>query len=188
MFCPECGSEEREANQFCRKCGIDLRRVRVAVAEPDSVTASAVSARDEIGRAIASKIREYQSPNDLAVVAEEVLPEIEKFLESPEEKRLRRMRAGMITSGVGLGAAIGFAAAATAMGDAGILLLAGAGVVCVFIGMAIMLNGIYFSGTRKKQMEKGMPASEPRADELEMPVANLFASVTENTTRHLDGK
>ena len=53
MFCPECGIEERTANQFCRACGVDLRRVRVAVESPDSITASAVSARDEIGRAVA---------------------------------------------------------------------------------------------------------------------------------------
>ncbi|MBK7932582.1 MAG: zinc ribbon domain-containing protein [Acidobacteria bacterium] len=107
MFCPDCGIEERQANQFCRACGTDLRRVRVAVSSPDSITASAVSARDEIGRAIADKIRETQGAYELKKVAEDVLPEIEKFLESPEEKRMRRMRVGMLLSCIGLGAAIG---------------------------------------------------------------------------------
>jgi ABC-type methionine transport system permease subunit len=35
-----------------------------------------------------------------------VLPQIEKFLESYEEKKLRRVRAGVITAAAGLGAAV----------------------------------------------------------------------------------
>ena len=92
MFCPGCGLEERGSNQFCRACGTDLRPVRFALEKPDNITASAISARDEIGRAVAAKIRETQSVYELKKDAEDVLPEIEKFLESPAEKRLRRMR------------------------------------------------------------------------------------------------
>src|SRR5438876_6323573 len=96
MFCPDCGIEEIQSNQFCRACGSDLRRVRIAVETPDSITASAVSARDEIGHAVAAKIREVESARELKKVAEDVLPQIEKFLESPQEKRLRRIRIGTI--------------------------------------------------------------------------------------------
>ena len=53
MFCPSCGSEERQVSQFCRACGLDMRAVRVTLEKPDAITASAVSARDEIGHAIA---------------------------------------------------------------------------------------------------------------------------------------
>ena len=98
MFCPGCGLEERESNQFCRACGADIRTVRLVLERPDSITASAVSARDEIGRAIASKIREAKSAKDLAIVTEEVLPQIEKFLESPIFQPL-----GMKHSALGLG-------------------------------------------------------------------------------------
>src|SRR6266850_787202 len=98
MFCPSCGSEERQATQFCRACGTDLRRVRVSLEQPDSITAIAVSAREEIGRAVAEKIREVEDSRDLKRVAEDVLPQIEKFLESYEEKRLRRVRAGVIVA------------------------------------------------------------------------------------------
>ncbi|MDQ3749938.1 MAG: zinc ribbon domain-containing protein, partial [Acidobacteriota bacterium] len=104
MFCPSCGLEERQLNQFCRACGADLRPVRNALERPDNITQSAASARDEIGRAVAAKIREFKSAKELAEVAEEVLPEIEKFLESPEEKRLRRIRNGMMVASIGLGA------------------------------------------------------------------------------------
>ncbi len=74
MFCPSCGLEERQLNQFCRACGADLRNVRFALEKPDNITASAVSAREEIGRAVAAKIRETNSANELKKVAENVLP------------------------------------------------------------------------------------------------------------------
>src|SRR6266542_6738960 len=105
MFCPSCGSNE-QMSQFCRACGTDLRSVRTSLERPDSITASAVTAREEIGRAVAQKLREFENAYDLKRVAEDVLPQIEKFLESPEEKRLRRMRAGIIVSSIGLGATI----------------------------------------------------------------------------------
>ena len=106
MFCPSCGSEERQASQFCRACGTDLRAVRVSLERPDSVTASAVTAREEIGRAVAAKIREVHDARELKKVAEDVLPQIEKFLESPEEKRMRRIRSGVVVAAAGLGGTI----------------------------------------------------------------------------------
>src|SRR5260370_32241829 len=106
MYCPGCGSEERQKNQYCRACGTDLRRVRFSLEAPDSITASAVSAREEIGRAVAEKIREVEDSRDLKRVAEDVLPQIEKFLESYEEKRLRRVRAGVVVEASGFGTGI----------------------------------------------------------------------------------
>src|SRR5438046_3397024 len=106
MFCPSCGSEERQASQYCRACGTDLRPVRVSIERPDSITASAVSAREEIGRAVAEKIREVEDSRDLKRVAEDVLPQIEKFIESYEEKRLRRVRAGVVVAARGFGTCI----------------------------------------------------------------------------------
>src|SRR5713226_9484455 len=105
MFCPSCGSNE-QTSQFCRACGTDLRPVRVSLERPDSITASAVSAREDIGRAVAAQIREVEDADELKRVAEDVLPQIEKFLESYEEKRLRRMRAGVIVAASGLGTGI----------------------------------------------------------------------------------
>src|SRR5467141_530313 len=106
MYCPGCGSEERQISQYCRACGTDLRVVRASLERPDAITESAVTAREQISRAVAEKIREVDDARDLQRVAEDVLPKIEKFLESPEEKRLRRMRAGVITAASGLGASV----------------------------------------------------------------------------------
>jgi hypothetical protein len=199
MFCPECGIEERQSNQFCRACGSDLRRVRDAIEFPDAVTASAASAREEIGRAIASKIRDTQSAEDLSVVAEDVLPEIEKFLESPEEKRLRRMRLGMLLASIGLGAAIGITIVSRFMNDSDVIFLAALGVVTFFLGLGFVLNGILLTIPRKHLNDRSSDAdSQRRLDGLRSDTNELilpqpasvtdFSSVTENTTRHLKEK
>ena len=152
MFCPSCGSEERQATQFCRACGTDLRRVRVSLEQPDSLTAIAVSAREEIGRAVADKIREVEDSRDLKRVAEDVLPQIEKFLESYEEKRLRRVRAGVIVAASGLGTGLlGLAMGLALSGpDAeSALFIIGLGAVAFAIGLALVLNGLVFTRPRK---------------------------------------
>ena len=197
MFCPDCGIEDKQSNQFCRACGSDLRPVRNAVARPDSITASAASARDEIGRAIAAKIREARSPAELAVVAEDVLPEIEKFLESPEERRMRRMRTGMLLSSIGFGAALGISLVSMVMKDSDVIFMAALGVVTFFIGIGFILNGVFLTVPRKGLPDKSSDAESQRqidvakasTSDLVLPEAtSLFSSVTENTTQHLKEK
>lgn len=202
MFCPNCGIEETQVNQFCRACGTDLRRVRYAVESPDHITASAVSARDEIGRAVAFKIRETQSVYELKKVAEDVLPEIEKFLESPEEKRLRRMRVGTLISSIGLGAAIAFAIVSLFVRDEAMVTIAGLGVVTFFIGLSFVVNGLLLTIPKKDVSDKSLDADQQRAldahanvlnkaqtNELVLPESKqVFSSVTEDTTKHLKEK
>lgn len=199
MFCPGCGSEERQASQYCRACGTDLRAVRVSLERPDSITASAVSAREDIGRAVAQRIREVQDARELKKVAEDVLPEIEKFLESPEEKRLRRMRVGTIISTIGLGATIGMlimSFAAQTADKEGFMLTSGLGVATFFIGLGFLLNALFFTRPRKSLTDQSADARTQSAldagynpPQLRSPTtSNLAApvsSVTENTTLHL---
>src|SRR5882762_3609410 len=146
MYCPGCGSEERQISQYCRACGTDLRVVRASLERPDAITESAVTAREQIGRAVAEKIREVDDARDLRRVAEDVLPQIEKFLESPEEKRLRRMRAGVITAAIGLGAGIPSALliAILAKGDEALPFLGMTfilSLVTFMIGLGLIING-----------------------------------------------
>src|SRR5207253_2569475 len=153
MFCPSCGSEERQASQFCRACGTDLRPVRVSLERPDSVTASAVTAREEIGRAVADKIRRVEDARELKKVAEDVLPQIEKFLESYEEKRLRRVRAGVVTAASGLGATIFMLlmSAWVKSPDAESLIgVAGLGVTAFLIGLGLIVNALWFTKPRQR--------------------------------------
>lgn len=137
-----------------------MRRVRNAFASPDSVTASAMSAREDIGRAISAKIKDAHSPAELAAL-EDVLPELEKFLESPEEKRLRRLRTGTIIAAVGFGTAIGLILAALAMGEEGLVFLAGLGVITFFIGIAFLLNGTFLTVPRRKERKAAADVGEP---------------------------
>lgn len=191
MFCPDCGLQELHSNQFCRACGTDLRLVRSAVEKNDDITASAISARDEIGRAVAAKIRETQSARELTKVAEDVFPQIEKFLESPEEKRLRRLRTGTIISSVGLGVATGFVIASILMDDKGVFFFVGLGVITFFIGLGFILNALHFTVPKKMLSDKSSNAMSQReldanTRDLVLPESNdIFSSVTEHTTRQL---
>jgi hypothetical protein len=209
MFCPGCGSEERQASQFCRACGTDLRVVRVSLERPDSITASAVSAREDIGRAVAEKIREVEDARELKRVAEDVLPQIEKFLESYEEKRLRRMRAGVVVSSIGFGFTIlmllmtSVARAADVEGFVG---GAGLGIVTFCLGLGLLLNALLFTRPRKdlqdhsadaraqNLLDAGYAAPQVRSSSESLSfrsatTSNLSntagASITEHTTHHL---
>ncbi|MEP6848930.1 MAG: hypothetical protein ABI999_08735 [Acidobacteriota bacterium] len=195
MYCPGCGIDDKQGSQYCRACGTDLRVVRASLETPDSITASAVSAREEIGRAVAAKIRETQSTYELKKVVEDVLPEIEKFLESPEERRLRRMRVGMIISSIGLGAAIAMPLIAIFIGKQDLLFLGGMGLITFFIGLGFVLSGVYLTVPKKEidnrsssaQSQAEIDSAQIHDNDLLMPEpANLYSSVTENTTRHLE--
>jgi len=197
MFCPGCGLEERQSNQFCRACGTDLRQVRFALERPDNITASAAAARDEIGRAFAARIRETQTAKEMKQVAEDVLPAVEKFLESPEEKRMRRVRTGVLIASIGVGAAIAFFIASILMGDKGVFFVAGLGLVTFFIGLSFIINALFFTVPRKSLPDKSTDAQNQRrldltdaeTNELQLPESNeVFSSVTEHTTRHLKEK
>lgn len=195
MYCPGCGLEEKYANQFCRACGTDLRVIRHSLERADTITESAATARDEIGRAIAFKIREVKSAEKLSVIAEEVLPQIEKFLESPEERRMRRLRDGTMVASIGAGAAIAFFLVATII-DKGLFVVAGLGLVCFFIGLSLIVNGLLFSIPKKTLSDKSGDANKQReldsqinTNELTLPdLDENFTSVTENTTRQLKEK
>jgi len=194
MFCPGCGIEEKQANQFCRACGTDLQTARKVLEMPDTITASASGAREEIGRAFAAKIREAQTGVELKIVAEDVLPEIEKFLESPEEKRLRRMRAGTLISLIGLGVMFAFAWIAAVTGDKEFIIVAGLGIIAFFIGLSFVFNGLLLTVPKRKVSDKSPDADRQReldaqTGELVLPEARqVFSSVTENTTQHLAEK
>ena len=195
MFCPNCGSEDRQASQFCRVCGGDLRAVRQGLEKPESVMASVNSAREEIGHAIASRIRELRDAGDLKVV-EDLLPEVEKFFETPEQKRLRRIRQGVVTAMCGLGGTLFFLFLSFKEHD--LLFMIMAGVATFLIGLGIVINGLLFTVPKEQAggRSKGVGLKEekeiflsaantreelPAAKQLGMPVP----SVTEHTTHRL---
>lgn len=207
MFCPNCGSDESHLNQYCRGCGANLNAVRTALERPDAITASAVSARDEIGRAVAAKIKDTQTVVELRQVTWELLPVVAEFLESPdekrakrEEKRLQRIRSGVVTAAVGLGAALIAMAVALSAGDEFIPLI-GIGLFTFLVGLGIVINGLFFTIPRKNAPEQSLEAGKQKViDRLRassviapVPIAAteqraFSSSVTEHTTHQLSDK
>jgi len=198
MYCPTCGSEERQIGQFCRACGTDLRVVRRGLEQPDSITASAVSAREQISRAMAEKIRQIDSTHDLKRVAEDVLPQLEKFLESPEEKRLRRVRAGVVTGGIGLGASLLIFLLSIDAHD--LIPFISLGLITFLIGLGLVINGLVFTVPRRKVADRSGDAdaqkeleafsdqllNSPTTNDLQRAMPTAQPSVTEHTTHHLN--
>ena len=201
MYCPSCGSDERQLSQYCRACGTDLRVVRNSLERPDSITASAVSAREQIGLAVADQIRQMRTGKDLEHVAEEVLPAFEKFLESPEERRLRRLRAGVITASIGLALSVVTFVQAVDRGDIFIML---PGLITLMIGLGIVVNGLLFTVPRKNlpgatadalaqealdsvhsRLRYEPPVVGSLTNELGPGAPTQLASITEHTTHHL---
>jgi hypothetical protein len=149
---------------------------------PDTITASAVSAREQISQVMAEKIREMETADDLKRVAEDVLPQIEKFLESPEEKRLRRVRAGVITAASGLGAALLIFWASLDAHD--LLPFVALGLIAFFVGLGLVINGLVFTVPRKGIADRSEEARAQRELEARMQNAspvNQLASFSQST-------
>jgi hypothetical protein len=161
------------------------------LAAPDPATLTATgTARDEIGRALAARIRDLDDLSEL----EDALPAIEKFMESPAQRKLRRIRAGTICAAIGAGATVFFALFALMERD--LLFMPGLGIVLFLIGVGLILNGRFLTHTdenpalslpappdetpRRFMNDNRAPAALPTGENLTPP-----ASVTENTTRHL---
>ena len=171
MYCPACGSEERQLSQYCRACGTDLRAVRQGLERPDTITASAVSAREQISRALADRIRQLETGKDLEHVAEDVLPNLEKFLESPEEKRLRRLRKGVITALVGLGVGVANVIFTEAFNSTDYLPFAVLGFIVFLIGLGVVINGLVFTVPRRTLANRSAEAESQR--ELEARIQSV---------------
>jgi hypothetical protein len=207
MYCPTCGSEERQVSQYCRACGTDLGGVRRGLERPDTITASAVSAREEITRVMAEKIRQMEGSRELKQVAEDVLPELEKFLESPEEKRLRRVRSGVVSAAIGLGGTLLIFLLSLNQHD--LIPFISLGVIAFLIGLGLIINGLAFTIPRKTIADRSEEAKAQK--ELESRAQNAYpasqlssgsqttndlpssdsriaapSSVTEHTTHHLN--
>jgi hypothetical protein len=125
-----------------------------------------------------------------------VLPQIEKFLESPQQRRLRGIREGVVTSAIGLGATVFLLLLSQSQHDA--IFLSGLGVTTFLIGLGLIINALVF--TVPKQYvphrssdihERDMVNEAPdriNVVKRELTTAEPLSpppSVTEQTTHHL---
>ena len=91
-------------------------------------------------------MKKLEEADDFKQVVEDVLPQVEKFLESPEERRLRRIRAGVITALSGLAPAVLLILLRAPIDEKDISgILALAGIAAFMVGIALVVNGLLFS-------------------------------------------
>lgn len=193
MLCPRCGSNQSEDLKFCKTCGANLEAVRTALENPELVK------RFDWNDTWLAEM--FKSPK-----AQELRKrELERQMGiTPAVKRYEEVKAGVITSSVGIGLAIflfvfmqGLLGSVSPQAAQIITRLWIAGVIPFFVGVALIINGLVVSkrlveiqereDARAKQL--GGEASDLRT--LKQAEPNEFIgtgfSVTEQTTRHLAG-
>ena len=187
MFCPQCGNETHEPIKFCKQCGTNLRRVMGVMGKGGA--GFKTTEPDDWNRAAIEEWREEKAA---------------RKKKTPEEKRFEEIKAGVITSSVGLGVMIFlgllFAAISqTVDNDTAWILRAipFVGVIPFLIGLGIIFNGLFISKRivelkrRQEQRDQPMPLfTVPNtspvsrlAESSQSPVSDF--SIAEPTTTKL---
>jgi hypothetical protein len=195
MFCPKCGSAQSDELKFCKSCGANLFAVRQVVE-----TRETAEGFDWSKTWVAEM---FMSPQELKRRKEEI--ERQRGV-TPEMKRYNEIKAGIITGTLGIGIAIflyvfmqGIILSGNVTPNSAEILsrLWIAGVLPLFVGIALIINGLFVS---KKLLEVARRESQNAANSLEQQLnprsleradtAEIVPpgfSVTEQTTKHLRG-
>jgi hypothetical protein len=185
MYCPSCGIEASDQTKYCRKCGVNLRRVKGVLGKGGAV------------------VKQGDDLEQLLMGERKARVEARKK-KTPEEKRLEELKAGVITSSVGFGLMVFLsllfdAIASTIEGPEGNILrsLWAVGLIPFMIGLGIIFNGLFVSKRiveLKRQQELKDRQSPLFSAQNTSPIAQLVEplqspisdfSVTETTTTKL---
>ena len=193
MFCPQCGSTQPEDLKFCKACGVNLHAVMqvVTAKEPqEKFDWSKTWVQEMFLSAEEKKRRKAELERQRGI--------------TPEIRRYNEIKAGVIVSSVGIALAILLfvlmagliASGKVSREDSEILSrLWVVGVIPLFVGLALITNGIVVSkkiveaANRDSPMAHGglegdaKPQSLPTSDMIGPP-APVF-SVIEQSTTHL---
>ena len=189
MFCPQCGMVENGELKFCKACGANLVAVRQAVVKRET--------GEKIDWSKTWVAEMLLSQGERQKRAEEL--ERQRGI-TPEVKRLREVKAGVITSSVGIAVAVflfvfmqGIILGGKVGPDVAQILgrLWVAGVIPFCIGIGLLINGLLVKNAPNAppapriSEEGAQPDSLPSVDSPGR-IPSSF-SVTEETTRHLSG-
>ena len=189
MFCPKCGTNQDGDLKFCKSCGANLYAVRQVVAKRE--TGETIDwNKTWVTEMLLSSGERKRRREEL---------ELQRGI-TPEVKRQREMKAGVITASVGIAVAVfllvlmqGIILSGKVGQDAAAILsrLWIVGVIPFCVGMGLVINGLVFKGTAKAPAGSDAIEKRPQPDSLrsgDPPAAIPSAfSVTEETTRHLSG-
>jgi len=190
MLCPRCASTQGDEIKFCTFCGANLQAVREALETRDASKRfdwSDTWVADMFMSGEAAERRKIEMERRLGI--------------TPETKRYKEIKAGVIVSSVGLALAVflfifmqGIAGHVEPKDADIITRLWIVGIVPFMVGVALMINGLVVS----KKLVEIAERNERRANELEgdqtprgLKAADTSEfipagmSVTEQTTRHL---
>ena len=193
MLCPRCSSNQTDDVKFCKSCGANLQAVREVLAnrEPGNKFEWSDTWVAEMFRSgQANELRKMEMERRLGI--------------TPEVKRYNEIKAGVITSSVGVGVSIflfvfmqGLVKVVGVEAQQILPHLWIAGVIPFFVGLALIINGLVVSKKMVEVQEREMRRSNALDDETATQRAlrpadpNEFIptgfSVTEQTTRHLAG-
>jgi hypothetical protein len=196
MFCPQCGISQSDDLKFCKQCGANLQAVR-----------QAVTTRETGGKIDWSKtwLADMLRSGAEGVKLEQEIERLRGV--TPAVKRYREIKAGVIVSSIGLALMIflaifmeGIVIGGKVPEDTAAILsrIWVAGILPLFIGLGLIINGVFISKkqvalaeqeerTRAKNADTleshTAPPQLQSADTTEFVPANF--SVTEDTTKHL---
>lgn len=192
MICPRCASEQSDELKFCKFCGANLEAVR-QVLDTREPPASFDWSKTWVADMFLSEAEQKRRRREL---------ELQSGI-TPEEKRRNEIKAGIITSCAGLGVATllyvlmqGIILSGRAAGAEEILSrIWVAGVIPIFVGLALIINGVFVSKRHDDNRDRlkpdsALPPSDPNrltpgVGDIDQTGPSTF-SVTEDTTKHLD--
>lgn len=194
MFCPKCGSTQSDELKFCKLCGVNLLAVRQAVDTRETTEKS------DWGKNWVAEVFHTQGESKRRK------EEIERQRGITPEVKLRydEIKGGVITGTVGIGTAIflyffmqGIILSGNVAPNSAEILsrLWIAGVIPLFVGISLIINGLFVS---KKLVEIARKASQAAPNNLEGDLNSQSLrpadttefipsdfSVTDHTTKHL---
>jgi hypothetical protein len=156
MFCPQCGTNQSDELKFCNKCGANLHAVRQVVGTRET------SDKFDWNKTWLTEM--FLSQSERKRREEEL--EIQRGI-TPEVKRYREIKAGVITSSVGIAAMIFLYVLMQGIilsgkvdaNDAEILRrIWVVGIVPFMVGVALMINGLWVSKKLIETMRRDLQA------------------------------
>lgn len=193
MVCPRCSSNQSDDVKFCKSCGANLQAVREALefrGGGNKLEWGDTWLAEMFRSGQAVELRKLEVERRMGI--------------TPEVKRYNEIRAGVITSSVGVGVSIFLfvfmQGLLPVVSDKAAEILTHvwiAGVIPFFVGLALIINGLVVSKRMAEIQERelrkinsldGETAAQRalRAGESNEFIPAGF-SVTEETTRHLAG-